>query len=244
MLVHQMRRADCSVEQISAFDSLLGDLPDGFRRALYPAREQLAALLGLPESRNSVERAQARNSRQSKLLKAEVIATDTHLFVLKAFRRGVPLEDLIPTQGMQGREIRPSYWLRLHSLGPEVNPEELTVLCDFLAKGFSTEFTEVNFHSPKFDSLKEEGRVSPPTPTAEELNAAEALSDKDSRTLAIAIKQASGLLVGDLERQLSSKARPRTEEIRRSLERTGIITAETVRLIQGGDKPTRYSGVS
>jgi hypothetical protein len=227
MLVHQMRRAaECAAESVGSFDDLLGKLPDGFRRTMYPARQRLAELLGISDF-NPPVRQVLRPSRPSALLKGEIVATDANLFVIKLYMRIVRTSGI--SSSLEGsRATSASYSLTVHYFGKEIESEEFDVLCSYLESEFSVELSPWYVNSDKFDDLKEEGRVSPPMPTADELAAAEVLSEKDARTLAIAIKQASGLLVGDLSRQLPQDARSRTEQIRDSLQNSGIVTAETV----------------
>ena len=227
MLVHQMRRSEeCSAEIVESFDDLLNRLPDGFRRTMYPARQRLAELLGISDFNPPVRQA-PRPTRPNVLVKGEIVATDTNLFVIKLFVRTVRTPDLSTSEAPKLTSVA-RYSLTIHYFGKEVKADEFDIICSYLEREFSVKFSPWYIKSDQLDVLKEEGRVSPPMPTADELAAAEILSEKEARTLAIAIKQASGLLVGDLSRQLPQDARSRTEQIRDSLQNNGIVMAETV----------------
>jgi hypothetical protein len=84
------------------------------------------------------------------------------------------------------------------------------------------------YRSRRFDELKAEGRDPPPLPSGEEQRCAIVLSNRESRSLAVAIKASGGLLVKDLPRQLASVDPDRVAEIHRVLLISGIVTSETV----------------
>lgn len=232
MLFHQMRRtAEFNSELAGRFDELLADLPDGFRRTLYPARERLAEALGLPWPQAAAEEDRRRNPRSEETVTAEIIASDSDIFVLIVELRTVRTPvDGSPTANASSarRAIRQQYKIILHSFSQEAESQDLSTLCGFLKENFSTDLEKFTYNSRRFGELKEEGKASPPPPSSEEIRAADVLSDRATRTLAIAIRQASGLLVGDLSRQLAQDDRSRAAEIRKSLEDNQIITAETV----------------
>jgi hypothetical protein len=220
MFVHQMRRAVIKSDNISKFDEYLDELPDGFRRILLPARKHIAQSIGLPvDSVTGLSFSDdplGQITSGLRIIKAELIATDSHLFVLA----------VQPMDSSQNRIS--SGMLRIHSLGPSSVSKEMTTLCKFFETKLSIRLKSTTYSSPRFDDLKAEGRASPKIPSAEEVAAADALSDGAIRTLAIAVKQSSGLLVGDLDRQLHPEDRPRIKEIRNSLESHGMVGEETV----------------
>jgi hypothetical protein len=226
MLIHQQRRAgECPIEHAEAFESLLSEVPDGFRRALAPARQRTAELLGISDF--SLPIRQPRTVlRPNVLVNAEIVSTDESLFVIRLFVRfirGAPL----PAEGARFAVIQ-RYSLTIDYFGEERACVEFDVISNYLQEAFSISLDPEDAKSVQFDTLKEEGRVCPPMPTPADLAAAELLSQKEVRTLAIAIKQAGGLLVGDLSRQLRPESRERTEQIRDFLLNNEIITAETV----------------
>ncbi len=227
MLVHQVRRAmECPAESAEAFDDLLGKLPDGFRRSMYPARQHAAELLGISDFDPPFRSRRA--ARPTVLINAEIVATDISLFVIKLYMRSFRAAPDASSPPSARTSFTNRYSLMVQYFGKRIESEEFDTICSYLEGKFSVKLSPWYEKAEQLDALKEEGRVSPSTPTADDLAAAEVLSGKDARTLAIAIKQAGGLLVGDLTRQLPQDARPRTEQIRESLLSNGIVTAETV----------------
>ena len=228
-----MFRAEISLDDdADKFDEHLDDLPTGFRRTLLPARESLAKILGLsvadPGPAITERRAFARTTREV-TVKAELIATETQIFITTIGRinRRVRMNTDAPDEAPRFVSKRLNT-LYVHSLGPCFKSEVLGQLVTFLNDAFSVELKPYKYSSEQLDDLKEEGRLSPDIPSEEDIMAAQVLSERAIRTLAVAIKQSSGLLVGDLEKQLPVSERQRTEEIRAALQDAGLTISETV----------------
>jgi len=184
----------------------------------------------MPNPELTVVQRRTRGTRPDIAIDAEMVATESSLFVLKLSQLRRPSSFDFPpaASGQRDSDDDPQYALTVHYFGQQIESEELVTLCSYLEEQFTFKLSRYFYSAGAFDALKEEGRTSPPMPTADELAAAELLSDKATRMLAIAIRQASGLLVNDLSRQLPQDARSRVDEIRSSLEARGIIAAETV----------------
>lgn len=84
------------------------------------------------------------------------------------------------------------------------------------------------YTTAEFDELKEKVQEGFEKPSADEIAMAAVLTDRDLRSLAIAIKQAGGLLVSDLAKQLKSSPSADVEAIRARMDGSGLLATETV----------------
>jgi len=80
----------------------------------------------------------------------------------------------------------------------------------------------------EFDDLKDKVQEGFEKPSSGEIAMASVLMDRDLRSLAIAIKQAGGLLVSDLAKQLKSSPNADVEAIRRRMDDSKLLITETV----------------
>ncbi|WP_141715224.1 hypothetical protein [Micromonospora rhizosphaerae] len=80
----------------------------------------------------------------------------------------------------------------------------------------------------EFDELKEKVQEGFEKPLDDEIAMANSLTDRDLRSLAIAIKQSGGLLVSDLAKQLKSAPRADVGAIRAQMDEAGLLVTETV----------------
>ena len=232
MLVHRMFRTSLpSGDTLDDFDERLDRLPRGFSRTLQPSRKYLAGLLGLSTADPSTlfDDKRFTTGIRETMAKAELIATDTHLFIVRVgrlsrrIRTGGDSADNPPRLTMEH-----IHHLYLHSLGPCLNSAELKKIVGFVNKQFSVTLKGYTHNAEQLDGLKEEGRISPEVPSDKDLTAAQILSDRPTRILAVAIKQSSGLLVDDLQKQLPPADRSRIEDIRNDLYSANLIVTETV----------------
>ena len=226
MFVHQMRQAQIDTAQVAGFDDLLDKLPDGFRRTLLPARQFIANTLGLPAAASTQQQpsSPSRSPSGDDVVKAELIATDTHVFAVLVNR----IRRVQRAEASGRQSIVTNSWLNIHSFGPQLESEDLRTLCNFLNNELSIELRPNYYESARLDELIAEGRTPPDMPSNEEIMASHVLSDKPARTLAVAVKQSSGLLVADLDRQLPPQERERTKQIQTALEKAAIVAPETV----------------
>ena len=230
MLYHQTRVGDLSPRAVDEFDERLSNLPEGFRRVLFPAHQSIANLLGIHERESSDYRlgySLREHITNDRIMHAEVIATDTHLFVVNAGGPSPGFSGFMP-EDEEYQELLTSRRLAVHSFGPAQQSGELDRLVKHLEKAFSTQLIATKHSSQKFEDLKAEGRVPPRMPSNEDIAGASVLADRATRRLAIALKQSGGLHTGSIGKQLPPSDRSRAEEICNSLETCGIVASETV----------------
>jgi hypothetical protein len=117
-------------------------------------------------------------------------------------------------------------WVEFLTREPE--PPTVTKVQSIVRELFDVDLAPNPMQSRIFQELVAEGRTPPTKPSTRELKAVEALRDKGNRQMALAIKSAGGLLVTDLRRQLQKADQGRSDEIRNSLEKEGLIDNEFV----------------
>lgn len=232
MLIHQMRRANVEKNSIDNFDTILGNLPSGFNRAFFPARERLLEVLGFSATDTFSESTRYRMSRND-VLRAELIITASHVFVVEIIELNVSPSSVIESMRRGHTEQHAQLdnarlVLDLDCFGPDVTSVPMDTMIDFINSHFSVALEPHYYPSARMQELKVEGRVPPPKPSLTEMAASKILTNGAARALAIAVRQAGGLLKGDLARQLPAKDRERTDDLRNSLENSGILLPETV----------------
>ncbi len=126
------------------------------------------------------------------------------------------------------KKDEPKLALRFYYIGTQLDHPRLRQAEEAINTAFKVSLTVDPFESSRFNELRDEGRAPPTPPSVKESEAARALSDRSTRSLAQAIKTSGGLLVSDLAKQLPQEARNQTDIIRRTLESTGLIDAELV----------------
>jgi hypothetical protein len=205
----------------------------GFKPLLQPTLAMQAELLGLSQDAMQAREVQGGEvfiGSAETVLAAEVFQVKGQVIVatLKTIvnRSGfVRLDDgrVVRPDGDQGRKIE------LSALVPSLDTtDELDELAALAETEFHSPFEVHRFSSPRFSELKEEGREEAPTFSVEFVNAAQLLVDRATRSLALAIKASGGLLIGDLEKQLSGSDRDRAAEIGHQLESAGLIARDVV----------------
>ena len=82
MFIDEMRRAVVDKDFVESFDDLLDQLPEGFNRALFPARQRFLEILGVSPESVPLSSDQERD-RRPVILQAELIVTDNHIFLVE-----------------------------------------------------------------------------------------------------------------------------------------------------------------
>ena len=233
MFIYQLYGARISSAQALEFDSRLDALPEGFSAIIRLTRDFMGKLMGLTaeetlkdETNDDIDIAQPRLMKQI-LSGGELIVGPDNLYIISIRESRVTRTSSSSSSDEKG-EPEQQYLLEVHAIGPYVESGERRQLIDFLNQELGVELSPYRHTSPQFADLQSEGRTPPAMPSDEEISAAEALSDRVTRTLAIAIKQSSGLLGSDLEKQIPPSERARTSAIRTRLETAKLISTEMV----------------
>lgn len=223
----------------SALHSLCDSLPPSLRPLIRPAREIQAKILGLaPELLSSRERPRTlpwldeyalvmeefASGMGAPPIDAEVFTDGTNLFVIEINkrRRSDPGKERF-----ESTDPANEFTLSLYYVGSNLDSSELRDAEAAINSAFGVSLARTVFNSPKFVELRNEGRIPPSAPEPNESEACQALRDRQTRDLAVAIKSSGGLLVRDLPKIPSVQA-SQVEEIRRRLESLALVDSEIV----------------
>ncbi|MGA8756593.1 MAG: hypothetical protein WB611_09705 [Stellaceae bacterium] len=230
MIILRVWRTSLTEIPESALQTLSASLAPLLRPLIRPALEVQACILGVaPELlRETTKTPSSRyNDPRLQTIDGEVFTDGTSLFVVEI---GSSDDASARTALLMRRTVSRRAELRLsfYYIGPLFNCPQLDRVVPAIDNAFGMSLKADPFESSRFKELRDEGRAPPQSPEPNESEASRALSDRQVRTLAVAIKSSGGLLVRDLAKQLPQEARNQTEEIRRTLESRGLIDAEFV----------------
>lgn len=232
MFIFQMRRAVVDEGQVSRFAEFLRAVPEQYRGLIHPALEFQSDVfnISVPLVRRVLPERSYRYERTPYVVEdGEVFTNDGDIFVVYLRRRlvGVRLPPFGVTEN-DAEHDRIKTEVVLVSIAKEVSPSGLGFFETLIQENMGVNLETVHFQSERFDELRAEGREVPSPPNEAELRAAEILSDRATRTLAVAVKASGGLLVQDLPRQLPAESRGRVGEIQSRLLDGKLIDSETV----------------
>lgn len=224
----RMRAATVTDDAASQFDAVLKALPSDLRFVVRPSVELQANKLGVTP-RAAKSRFDDFRPRNRLTIRGDAVSDGRELVILQLtqevrnafFEHGSGV-------GQNASDADTPIELRLIGVGPSTELPLLDKVAQITASELGVDLTESSYSSRRFDELKQDGRESPSEPSSEELVAIAALRDQATRQLAIAIKSAGGLLVGDLQKQLSRSSVGEAETVNRVLTEAGLITGETV----------------
>lgn len=228
MITLKMARARVADQALKLFDEVVGRFPESFRRLVQPTLHFQAEILGLPADglRTPPKRTRPYEAPEQPPEKAEIFSDGTTLFILtiqRDQRSGRPQRTHQATA-----PSRSGLTLTLVCVGPHLECPAFDSIVEEVNKGFSVTLERFSWISTRFDDLKAETHATPLEPSTEELTGAQALCDRATRTLAVAIKASGGLLVRDLAKQLPQEERSGVEVAQSVLIQSGIIASETV----------------
>ena len=233
MFILQGRKAVLDEGKVGKFNEFLDSVPDMYQPIVHPALKSQAEILGLETSsvHRGIRKGQYRfDQRPSATEDGEVFTDGTNLFVVfleRHLRGRHPLLFGNPSD-RQSERGQDRVELIFACMGPELDPPGLTELEDIISQTMGARLERLHYVSSRFQELKDEGREAPVAPSEEEAEGARILSDRATRTLALAIKASRGLLVRDLPRQLPEEDRNRADEIHRILLDSALIESEIV----------------
>jgi hypothetical protein len=233
MLLLRMYRVQVSEQKIEKLDSFIDELASQLRSFVAPVRAAQAQVFGLDPSR--IRR--SRSSRQDSFeptsplpVKGEIFTDGTTVIVLSVSADH-------QRRALRGRRVDQAesgekglFNVYLYAIGPAWDSPALTKALDRARAEdvLGSKLKPFTYKLERFDSLKAEGRESPPETTATELKACELLAERLARTLSVAIKASGGLLVRDLAKQLPAESRDKAEMLAEELKAAGIVDSEIV----------------
>jgi hypothetical protein len=228
MLLEMFRADEVSPEQMEKLAKAVESLPASFKRMLGPARALQTDVLG---AANPEPRAESDSTARFE----------------NATTYGEIIKKGDVTLGVVGRvDARRRYQAvsqgRVRFVAPEEAPADVTVfalcgkkecapLADLvkrLASKSGIDFQPYRYTSDRLRELIAEGMTSAEPPSEEQKAAARLLSDKQLRTLAIAVKSSGGLLLGDVAKQVPAEFRASADDLVARLQESKLVDTEIV----------------
>ncbi|MFF2612075.1 hypothetical protein [Kitasatospora sp. NPDC058046] len=217
---------------VGGISELTTKLPATYQPIVTPLVAQQAKLFGIPES--SIRTSERFSNSRGRYviddgtIDAEVYTFGSVLIVIQMLenvrRRQRRNEDGggITVTEEKDLGIRVTYGM------PSVEDPDLGEFENLIKKLWGVDLKEAPQPSRRIREIAQGSPNGTKPPTPQELNAANILSDKSTRMLAIAIKSSSGLLLGDAAKQIPPKERGRIDEIVQLLIDNEIVETEVV----------------
>jgi hypothetical protein len=117
--------------------------------------------------------------------------------------------------------------LEVNVLGPRESSAEIPVL-NAVERILEVRPTSYSYPSARFEELRAEGRESAAAPTDDEVKASQALAEKSTRVLAIAIKSSGGLLLKDVAKHLPPETKEEPGDLVARLNSARLVDSEIV----------------
>lgn len=124
----------------------------------------------------------------------------------------------------------------LYAITAGPTPSLLNEFADSIDKCFEVKLEPYFYTTSKFQEIQVEVQQAFSKPTPEEVALARVIADPNLRALAIAIKQAGGLLVSDLQKQLKSSPNADVAKIRQQMTSAGLTSSEVVVLCKSASR--------
>jgi hypothetical protein len=234
MLAYRLFMAEMDNVPEGVFQRIGAALGAGFQPCIGPARELQASLLDIEPQSMSAEPAPTvaafGQDEGPAIIGGEIFSNKSSFVAITVEMKDAPARRIQFNDdglGPQDATFGPKR-LSMFYMGPAYVSEHIQKIKGAVEAAFGVTLAPKTYRSKSLTTLREDGRVAPEKPTERDLTAALVLSSRPVRTLAMAIKAAGGLLVRDLAKQLPGDARQGVEEVRRLLERAGLITADVV----------------
>lgn len=227
MLALEMYRAvEVSTEGLAAIEEAVAAFPASYRRLIGPTLAFQADVLGVGEVSGAPRPV---GYREQATVYGELLVTKQTVVGITARRSAVSYRETAAGMLEPVTDDSAEAEVVVFALSPQVKCAPLKAVVERLAAKTGLEFSPFRYASRRFGELKEEEDMSTPAaPSGESLAGARALADKPVRTLAIAIKAAGGLLLGDAAKQLPAELRPDAMGLVETLQDVGLLSTEVV----------------
>ncbi|QTZ92843.1 hypothetical protein [Streptomyces auratus] len=214
-----------------AVRTLTSKLPATYQPIIRPLIERQSDLFGVPQSAftGGGTASYARSSfSEDDVIDAEIYAFGSVLIIL-CISETLRLSHERNDEGEIVTTEEKSCTVRLTYAVPFVEDPDVAEFEKILAEIWNgIEFRDPPSRSRRLREMAQGKQNTTRLPTEGELDAAEALSDKSVRRLAIAIKSSSGLLLGDAPKQIPPRERGRIDAIVQLLIDKGLVDTEIV----------------
>ncbi|MFD7238762.1 hypothetical protein ACFWAT_26100 [Streptomyces syringium] len=232
MLRRIAKRADVDAHPNDAIGELTKKLPATYQPTIRPLVKYQSELFGVPEATFSSRESEAytRNMYQTgdEAVASEVFTFGSLLIIVNACEATRAKRSRNENGELVTTEEKWSYLTVTYAI-PSIEDPDVSEFEGFLSEVWpGIELKEPREPNRRLRQIDNGKPNTTKAPTEEELLAAEALSEKSVRMLAIAIKAASGLLLGDASKQIPSKERSRIDELVQKLIDKGLVDTEVV----------------
>ena len=215
MLKAMIKTAQIETHPEEGIIALSRHLPVTYQPVVQPLVERQTELFGIPS--DGLGRRVERRLMSEFLMDAEIFVKGSTLIIVQLFHL---------LESMRRKPDESDFKLRIYYV---TSASEIPDFSDFESAVESLWSCKLAEAPRPLSRIREfENSIVPDMPSSTDLKAAAVLSDRSTRTLAIAIKASSGLLLGDVAKQLPSKERSRVDDIVQSLIADGIVETEIV----------------
>ncbi len=226
-----MRRAELADDDVQGpFRALIDRAVDGgFQPLIRPTLERQAEILGVSIDDDNAAPSSPPDAfgMPERVIAGEIFRrVDALLIVTVALTE---MGGFVETDdGTLTRRATPDLRLQVSCVTTNSKADELDELASLAAEQFGVELAPFSYTSRRFDELRDEGRDTAVESSDGDLAAARLLSERSTRTLAIAVKASGGLLMSDLAKQVPQSDRGRVTEMREALEDAGLLERDLV----------------
>jgi hypothetical protein len=227
VLILRQWKAPANRDVVDRLGDIAAAVAPDFQPVLKPARDIQAAALQIPPETfpgrgpDPTDRYRAGEP----ILEGEVYANGSELMVVRAEAEGPRFR---VNRGAIIAETPQEVTVRCFGISGSANSEALDQFVESAATALAIPFEVTRYESARFNELASEPGRAPTTVPRSELEAARTLINREVRTLALAIKAAGGLLVGDLAKQVAGLSSAEIDVLRDQLELAALIGSETV----------------
>ncbi len=227
-----MRRVEIAEDPTERLEQLVAELDPGWRPLLAPALRAQAEVLQMDPREiafSPVERTPPSYTNRLPVRWAEVLVRNDEMFLVVLRREPGRLRRFRTSSGEIQSEELPGAWnLHISCVGPRLTSDALNSLQAAIEDLLEVTLEPYYYRSVRFQELLNEGREAPDAPDSGELDAARAFADRNNRTLATAIKSASGLLTSDAAKQLPESERSKVGDVINALQSAELVATESV----------------
>ncbi|MFI0816895.1 hypothetical protein ACH4TX_10350 [Streptomyces sp. NPDC021098] len=232
MLRRINRWARVKSHPVDAVQVLTSKLPATYQPIIRPLIQRQSELFGVPQSAftggGASSYAHSSFSAEEDVIDAEIYAFGSVLIIL-CVSESLRLSRERNSEGEIVTTEEKNSTLRVTYAVPFVDDPDVAEFERVIAEVWGEiEFREPPSRSRRLREMAQGKSNTTRLPTDEELDAADALSDKSVRRLAIAIKSSSGLLLGDAPKQIPTRERGRIDTIVQLLIDKGLVGTEIV----------------
>ncbi|MFG2098147.1 hypothetical protein [Streptomyces sp. NPDC048612] len=230
MLRRIFKSASVDQHPTDAIGLLTEKLPATYQATIRPLIKRQSELFGLPEStfKNRDPGSAPSYRFEDEPIDSEVFTFGSVLIIVNIHEATRPRRSRNENGELVTTEEKESYVTVTYAIPSAENPDTSEFEGHLSQVWPGINLTEQRDRIRRLREIENGKPNNTEAPTAEDLRAAETLSEKPARMLAIAIKSASGLLLGHAAKQIPPKERSRIDDLVQKLIDRGLVDTEVV----------------